>query len=186
MQYLPLALLLLTPALAGADEQAPHQSDEALKTAAVGLIQQFAGQIQPLLRQTVSENGPAAAIPVCASVAPAVARQLSAESGWQIRRVSLQPRNPAAAPDAWERSSMTRLAEEYARTGQQTPLVTARHQGDFRVLKPQWVEPLCLQCHGENIQPEVQAAIDRQYPGDQATGYRIGELRGAISLRYGD
>jgi hypothetical protein len=39
---------------------------------------------------------------------------------------------------------------------------------------------LCLQCHGENISPEVQAELARLYPEDKATGYSAGDIRGAF------
>jgi hypothetical protein len=37
-------------------------------------------------------------------------------------------------------------------------------------------------CHGENITAEVQQALDQYYPDDTATGYHLGQIRGAISL----
>ena len=40
----------------------------------------------------------------------------------------------------------------------------------------------CSVCHGKDIAPDVQAAIDRHYPADMATGFSTGELRGAIMV----
>ena len=44
---------------------------------------------------------------------------------------------------------------------------------------------VCSRCHGEEgeIDAEVRAAIDERYPQDRATGFRPGDLRGAVSVR---
>jgi mono/diheme cytochrome c family protein len=40
----------------------------------------------------------------------------------------------------------------------------------------------CAACHGTNIAPGVQAKLAELYPNDQATGFKPGELRGAILI----
>jgi hypothetical protein len=39
---------------------------------------------------------------------------------------------------------------------------------------------ICLTCHGTNLDPALAAEIDSLYPGDKATGYSEGDLRGAF------
>jgi hypothetical protein len=149
------------------------------------LVKQYVGQMKPLLMASVSEHGAAGAIDVCASQAPEVAARLEEESGWEVSRVSLKPRNPVrATPDDWEREILLQL-DQKARAG-----ATAKElnhgeivDGRYRYLQGQPVEGLCLLCHGTDIAPDVAAAIASRYPGDSATGYGLGELRGAISLR---
>ena len=41
---------------------------------------------------------------------------------------------------------------------------------------------LCLLCHGETIDPDIAAAIDKAYPEDQARGFSLGDIRGAFTL----
>jgi hypothetical protein len=55
--------------------------------------------------------------------------------------------------------------------------------GEYRYMQAQAVEGVCLLCHGTDIAPDVRAALRARYPNDSATGYAMGELRGAISLR---
>jgi hypothetical protein len=43
---------------------------------------------------------------------------------------------------------------------------------------------MCLQCHGEALAPEVTQALAARYPDDRATGFREGQLRGALSIRW--
>ena len=49
-------------------------------------------------------------------------------------------------------------------------------------MQAQAVEPLCLVCHGKGLSDEVQDALEQYYPDDTATGYSLGQVRGAISL----
>ena len=45
-----------------------------------------------------------------------------------------------------------------------------------------WRAHNCLACHGapEQIPAEVAAILAERYPDDQATGYAVGDLRGAL------
>ncbi len=40
----------------------------------------------------------------------------------------------------------------------------------------------CFACHGPDVRQDVRAEIARYYPTDKAIGFRVGELRGAVSL----
>lgn len=47
--------------------------------------------------------------------------------------------------------------------------------------------PLCLQCHGtpgEDIDPETLASIQKFYPNDKATGFKLGDLRGLWRITF--
>ena len=41
---------------------------------------------------------------------------------------------------------------------------------------------LCLQCHGTAIAPPVAEKLAELYPGDKATGFEQGDLRGAFVI----
>ena len=55
----------------------------------------------------------------------------------------------------------------------------------FRYMQAIGVKPVCLACHGSatEIEPTVADALAQHYPFDGATGYRAGDLRGAISIK---
>jgi hypothetical protein len=55
----------------------------------------------------------------------------------------------------------------------------------LRYLKPVVANAMCLTCHGEKakIPPAVQAVLAREYPDDHATGFSVGDVRGAVSVR---
>lgn len=165
---------------------APVVVDEtALATEARAITQQFVGTLLPTLQAALQNGGPASAIEVCSVQAPAIADQLTRETGWQVRRVSLKPRNAdRAIPDAWERQQLESF-DARQRAGEAGPTLNHAEQteGEYRYMQAQPVMPLCLTCHGSELSAEVQTALGRFYPDDVATGYSQGEIRGAISLR---
>ncbi len=61
-------------------------------------------------------------------------------------------------------------------------------EGDYtylRYLKPIILQAECLNCHGnlENMMPDVKDLIAQNYPADRATGYKVGDLRGTVSIK---
>jgi hypothetical protein len=46
------------------------------------------------------------------------------------------------------------------------------------------MEAVCSTYHGMQLAPDLAAAIARDYPADQATGFEPGQLRGAISVLW--
>jgi len=173
---LAASLVLGFPAVAG--DVDPRQAE------ARTLVKRFVGTVKPLLTSTIREQGPVAAIGICAERAPALADQLSEETGWSVGRVSLKPRNAERAqPDAWEREQLERFA---VRAAEGVPGPMLNHgevvEGRYRYMQAQPVGGVCLVCHGATIEPSVAEAIEARYPDDRATGYRLGEIRGAITL----
>ena len=177
----PVTLLL--PLLLAATPLAQAADTATLEQQAQALVKQFAGQLKPALQQAMQQGGPAHAVSVCAEKAPAIAASLSHSSGWQIKRVSLKPRNPDASPDDFERQQLQ--AFEQRRQQGESP-AELRHSAltddGFRYLQAQGVEPLCLACHGEQIDDKTRQVLQTRYPADSATGYRLGDIRGAFSL----
>ena len=59
------------------------------------------------------------------------------------------------------------------------------HGRYFRYMKALPVQPLCLSCHGTavNIPDQVKAKLAIEYPHDRATGYGIGQVRGATTIK---
>jgi hypothetical protein len=136
-------------------------------------------------------SGPAAtALGVCASVAQNIARRHE-QDGWRVRRVSERVRNPADTPDADELVVLHAWQEE-KRAGRLTPatehqdIVTLSGRRYLHYMKPIFIAgPVCLQCHGaaDKLAPGVAEKLVELYPRDRATGYALGDLRGAISVK---
>lgn len=167
------------------DDATAAVATKPLQAEAKTIVQRFAGELKPTLQKAMSEGGPTQAIEVCSDRAPAIAQQLSEMSGWEVSRVSLQPRNQQSArPDDWERQQLEEFNRRQAAGESPAQINTAEQVGNtFRYMQAQGVEPLCLSCHGEKLAPAVEQALKLHYPDDTATGYRLGEIRGAISLQ---
>lgn len=178
------AFLVLLPATAAA-------ADPAGVEAARGLAGSLAQQLGARLQSAVAEGGPPGAIDVCSVAAPSIAGALSRRNGVKITRVSLQVRNPLlGTPDAWEQTVLLdferRLAAGEPIAQIEFAEVVREPSGEFlRYMKALPVQPLCLGCHGpvEGIAAPVRARLAVEYPADRATGYTVGRIRGAISVK---
>jgi hypothetical protein len=168
---------LLTNAPASA--QAPASDPELAASRA--LVQELGTRLKAALTDAMGRGGPEAAIGVCKDVAPSLAAELSRRSGAKVMRTSAKFRNPLNAPEAWATPVLEDFSKALAAGRSPTDLeFYARTDDGVRYLKPIIAEGLCLACHGTALTPAVQAALGADYPHDRATGYRLGELRGAF------
>jgi len=174
---------------AGASPTAFAQASDAAQHLDEGrkIIGSFAKDLLVELQGALAKDGAVAAIAVCNTAAPGIARKASEISGWKVGRTSLKVRNEKNAPDAWERRA---LEDFLAKAGQGADVGKLEHseivsEGGARTLRFIKAIPVgepCLTCHGAEVAPEVKAAIVKHYPNDQATGFRLGGLRGAFTL----
>lgn len=165
-----------------------HTDDAARIEAAKKLFAEFQTELQGELQTAIANGGTAGAIEVCGRVSPEMETRLAAERGVLFRRISDRPRNPAHAPDEWERAQLERWRADLAAGAEPAPVHERRPEG-LRVLAPIVLRnATCLKCHGapETIDAATRAAILERYPADQAVGYKLGDLRGAFSLTYPD
>jgi len=155
-----------------------------LKAEAISIVKQFGGTLKPQLKKALKEGGVEHAIKVCSEKAPQIANDLSGKTQWSVKRVSLKTRNTSTAQaDIWE----TMVLKEFAKKQQQgksakTLAKAEIVENQFRFMKAQGVAPLCLTCHGTELSNEAKSALEHFYPDDKATGYQLGQVRGAFSL----
>ena len=142
-----------------------------------------------VLQEEIARGGPEGAIAVCREQAPALARAASEQSGWTVRRVSLRNRNPKAVPDAWERAALEDFdrraaAKESPATLERAEVTMVDGQPVQRYMRALPTIALCTQCHGaaDKLSPAVTAKLKALYPDDRATGYAVGDIRGAMTL----
>jgi len=151
----------------------------------------FVKELGAAMTREMSRGGPIEAINVCAELAPEIAGRLSREHGWRVTRVGTRVRNHLLGmPDAWEQRVLAEFAERAANgeafTGMaHSEIVTEPGGRYYRFMKPIAVQPQCLLCHGsrEHIPEELRAVLNSHYPFDAATGYKAGDLRGAVSIK---
>jgi hypothetical protein len=179
-------VLVLSPIALSAGEPVP---DTAWVEQSRQLATQLGSQLKGELSKAIAAGGPMAAINVCYLRAPEIAAQLSQASGARVARTALRVRNPSNAPDDLERSVLEQFSVDLGTGPLDRPLeaVFEIRRGDAverRYLRAIPTDALCLTCHGKDLAPELAAAIARDYPGDQATGFEQGQLRGAFSVTW--
>jgi hypothetical protein len=139
------------------------------------------GRLKARLTEAMTQGGPVAAVGVCADEAPAIRAAVAAETGVTVGRASLRLRSPADAGPAWVTAWLTAQGERPAAgVVGVSEVVEDGGASVARRLLPIAVEAPCLACHGATLAPEVKAALAARYPADAATGYALGDLRGAL------
>lgn len=192
MRAIPFVLLLLsslpscsrddggstgtgTSTTSGANANDATFADEASRRA---MAFQLALRLE--LTQAVQEGGAAKAIEVCSQRAQVIAASASSDT-FRVRRVGTRLRNAANAMSERDRKALEALAARTA--GDDAPL---RVEGDGEIAAslyvPIRIAETCLQCHGDAaaMAADAKQALAQRYPSDQATGYALGDLRGAV------
>lgn len=179
-----LAALVMASASADSDIAAREQAAKTVTAA-------FVKELGNALKKHMSEGGPVEAIKVCRDIAPTIANNLSLEHGWKVTRVGTRVRNTMMGiPDEWEQARLKAFQERADKDEAFSEMTYAEVVAEgnrryFRFMKPIGVKPVCLNCHGgtDEIPDAVQTLLDAQYPHDEAVGYSVGELRGAVSIK---
>jgi mono/diheme cytochrome c family protein len=169
----------------------PVQADEASMLAdARGVASAVPPKLLAVLNEEIAKGGAHSAIGVCQEKAPQLAKAASEQTGWAIRRVSLKNRNAKAVPDAWERATLDEFdrraaAGEAPAKIEKGEVVKTGDKTEYRYMKALPVQQVCLACHGakDKLTPEVAAVLEKNYPSDSATGYSLGQIRGAMTIR---
>lgn len=159
-------------------------SQKLLENQAKQKLQPFAKQLKQTLKTSVKQGGLPQGIKVCSKVANEFALQHSTE-GWTISRTSLKYRNPKNKPNAWLEQQLQTLEKmkDKGVTADKlllSELVTTASGNEFRLVKAIPTGKLCLNCHGTNLSKQVQQTLTQLYPNDLATGFDLGDIRGAF------
>ena len=191
MRRINFFLATLTASLTLLAEANGDQNTEALKTQIDKVSDEFIAKLSSALKNALKADGPVSAIEVCKTVAPSLTNTLSVREGWNISRVSLRARNSMiGSPDVWEQNRLIKF-DEMSTEDATGPIAAVSEiieepQGrQLRYIRPLKVQPVCLTCHGTNddIPEQVAAKLVELYPHDRATGYTIGQNRGALSIK---
>jgi len=175
--------------LVGGCAPRPEQPDAdnigAARQAALTFEQRMSREIIARLQR---DEDPVAVWLAYADHVPDWGREISNETEVEFSRTGLGVRNPANAPDDWERQQMEQMSFMLD-TGidvEALAVAAIRQEGEEKVFR--WMRPIlmteeCLACHGEQIDPRVTLLLGQEYPLDEATGYSANQLGGAYSVR---
>ena len=151
---------------------------------------EFMKDLKGVLVSQIQTNGVLQAVSVCSDTAQVLTNNFGLQKGVYIKRVSFKNRNENNFPDDFERKVLNKFELQHQNKELNTDTEHAEvvQEGEFkyvRYLKPILVQAECLNCHGGemDIMPEVKQLIANTYPNDRAVGYKVGDLRGAVSLK---
>jgi hypothetical protein len=173
-----VAVAITLAACSKKPETAPAAVSDADRMRAAALVGELKKTLVGALTNALGQGAPAA-VEACNTMAPSLTASLARE-GAVVGRATRKPRNPKNAASGWQEEALTHF--EQLKAGK-TPLAGqafSRRLPDGRVAyaEPLVIQDMCLTCHGSAVAPEVQAVLAAKYPGDQATGYAVGDLRG--------
>lgn len=135
------------------------------------------------LQTAIQQGGVSNALPFCSLAASPLTAGMANKHGVTIRRITHKPRNPVDRADATELQILDNFAAALTGTNPPPPLVTNLTASTATFFAPIILNnELCLKCHGEpgkDISTENVAVIQHLYPQDEATGFKLGDLRGA-------
>jgi hypothetical protein len=161
------------------------QDDDARAARSRQIAAGFQQELGARLAAALASGGPVEAIAVCKLEAPQIAARLSADSGVHVARTALRVRNAANAADTSARAVLVAFESELGVDATKVPeRFETSADGAGRYMRAIVMQPLCLVCHGAELAPDVRAAVSRLYPADEATGFAVGDLRGAFVVEW--
>jgi len=167
------------------DTDSEHAAEDFRIEASRTYANRLQTELGARLKSALAAGGPVQAITVCQIEAPGIARALETEGGPSyVGRTALRVRNPANAPDDEARTVLAEFERELSPDAPPPSRFITRPDGSARYLQAIPMQPLCVACHGSELAPEVSEALTQRYPQDEATGFSVGELRGAFLIEW--
>ncbi len=179
MNRLSLIAVLLASTIASAETESA--AIEKGSKASAALLQKLGGE----LKAQMQSGGPINALHFCSQNALHLTDEVGRENGVQIKRVSLKNRNPVNRSNAQEQMVLEEWQNLLSK-GETLPDYTLKSSpnGGYTFYKPIVINnDACLKCHGDIASDSpLGKEIRALYPEDKATGYKMGDLRGMISV----
>ncbi|MFK7793858.1 MAG: DUF3365 domain-containing protein [Gammaproteobacteria bacterium] len=184
---LPLISFALCTAISCTDN--PASALQEFNQSASIKIKALADNLKKELSESMQANGPIAAIKICKIKAPEITNQLNSTDNVTIKRTSLRLRNPNNVADEWEQKILNSFEEKHSsgiliKDLIHSEKITTGDVTTYRMMRAIPMQPACLSCHGDKqiMSKDLIGALKKDYPNDLATGFSVGEIRGAFSV----
>ncbi|MCK5903496.1 MAG: DUF3365 domain-containing protein [Cocleimonas sp.] len=167
-----------TKTVATVDKKAAVEKAKAISKA-------LGGALKTELQQAMKAGGPMVALTICNAKAMTITAQIAKEQNAQLSRVSLKERNPSNVPNEWQKKVLEDFDQRAAKgediaTMGFSEIVDHKGKKQLHFMKALPTGKVCLACHGAEISTNVKDSLAKMYPNDKATGYTLGQVRGAI------
>lgn len=173
-------------------EQPPAEEIQFIAPIGKKIASNLAITLKGELKAAMQHGGVEDAIAICNLEALPLTDSVAQHSSFNvsIKRTSNRVRNPKNAPDPYEQLALDLFLELEANKDELPEFyiqkLTDNGQVQYNFYKPMVMENLCLICHGdENMRaPSATRMIGELYPGDEAVGYKEGDFRGLIRIKF--
>lgn len=131
------------------------------------------------LKNKIKESGEIEALDFCHENAIPLTEDVSKKfKGLKVSRKSHRPRRESnLMPEKYVDFFLDKKGES-----KRDEFKTVNSDGKRIYMKSLTMMPLCLKCHGSNINSSLLEAIKKKYPNDKAVGYQLGHFRGVIYI----
>jgi hypothetical protein len=188
--FLAFCLLIMIPSCENARKQS-GLSDKELEDRAIAkgdMISQVTQMtLASKLKEVVQEKGIGEALKFCNVNAYPIVDSLEEAHNIKVKRASSRTRNPGNSPNKIEGDIINEYSREIA-AGITPEVKTILDDDMVHYFKPIIISAeLCLKCHGQagsDLLDENFRIISELYPNDNATGHKLGDLRGIWSISF--
>jgi len=139
------------------------------------------------LKEIVQEEGIAEALKYCNVNAYPIVDSLEEVYHIKVKRASLRTRNPGDIPNKMEESIIDDYSQQIG-NGITPEVKIILDDENVHYFKPIIISAeLCLKCHGQigsDILEKDYEIIKGLYPNDNASGHKLGDLRGIWSISF--
>ncbi len=137
------------------------------------------------LSQKIASEGAVKAIPFCHTNVGPIAKSAADErmSKFEFGRTSHKLRNEKNQAMPWANSYLKDFQGKFKGDIKKDFIIHKLENGKRVYLEPLYVQAQCLTCHGENLNKSVKMELNKFYPNDQATDFKLNEFRGFIWIK---
>ncbi len=178
--------LLLIVACREQNKPAPLNDTAAWIKQGDSLVTHIFDSLRNTLLKAIGEKGFPGAIEFCNTEAIKLTAAY-ANTTTSIRRATDKFRNPVNKADSMEQRLLAYFQQQRKEQKEMIVALEQDKQGRKHYFKPIIMQGMCLNCHGnkdENISAATWEAIRKHYPGDLATGYKDGDIRGLWHILF--
>jgi hypothetical protein len=184
------ALLAVITCLLGCTEEKTTTVTEAQLKEMRSTTTEFMKELKGILIKEIQQGGILSSVAVCSDTAQLLTNNFGLQRGVFVKRVSFNNRNENNFPDEYEKQILNKFQSMYknnklTETSENIEIIVDDDSKYLRYLKPILIQAECLNCHGSEseIPEDAKILIAKKYPNDKAIEYKLGDLRGAVSVK---
>jgi hypothetical protein len=182
-------LIVITGLLSCTEDKYTAATDSQLKEMR-STATEFMKELKGILIKEIQQGGILSAVAVCSDTAQLLTNDYGLQRGVFVRRVSFKNRNEGNSPDEYEKHILNKFqvmknGGKLTENPENIEIIIEDESKFLRYMKPIFIQAECLNCHGSetDIQKETRELIAEKYPNDKAIDYKLGDLRGAVSVK---